>query len=278
MKVIVGIDEAGNYQVALHLLSRLAFANVTAELLHAVDPLSLSVEGVVSPAYTASVGVAEGWQKWADDLLHGAQRQCFDLGVPSTSLRQVGKPASVLVERASEIHADLIATGSTHKSMYGALVLGGVGRGLTIGAHQSLLIAKQEAKASGPITAVFATDGSEYADTCLRMLARMAPAGIGRLVLVNAGDYSAGEEAHDAAQQHIDRLVGHLREAGFNVEGQVVDGLPAEVIDAMMKSVDADLLIMGAQGHGFFSRVLIGSLSLQMVVASPHSMLLLRLP
>jgi len=278
MKAIIGIDEAGNYQAALHLLSRLAFANATAELFHAVDPLALTVEGVVGQAYAASVGVAEDWQKWADDLLSQAQKQCFDLGIPSTTLRQVGKPTSHLMERSSEIYADLIAVGSTHKPAYGALVLGSVGRGLTIGAHQSLLIAKKEVKPVGPLTAVFATDGSEYSDSCLRMLARMAPRGIGRLVLVNAGDYSQGQEAHDHARHHIDSLVGHLCEAGFNAEGHVVDGAPAEVIEAMMKSTNADLLIMGAQGHGFFNRILVGSLSLQMVTATPHSILLLRLP
>lgn len=278
MKAIIGIDGSGNYQQALHLLSKLSFSNVAAELLHAVDPITLSVEGAVGPAYAASVGDSDSWQRWANDLLAKAQGQSSDLEIPASTLCLVGKPSSLLIERASETHADLIVIGSTHKSQYGAFVLGGVGRGLTIGARQSLLISKQDVKPSGPLTAVFAIDGSEYADTCLRMLARMAPAGIGRLVLVTAGDYSQGAEAHNKARYHLNGLVDHLCDAGIKAEAHVVDGVPGEVLDAMMASTKADLLIMGAQGHGFFSRVLVGSLSLQMVVASPHSVLLLRLP
>lgn len=278
MKSIVGIDREGHYKSALHLLSRLGFRDNTAELLHVLNPAVLAESGLIAPSYAAALAIDESWASMADSLLEIAQQEAMDFGLPSTVLHQIGKPSTVLMERASEIHADLVAVGSTHKSRYGALVLGSVGRALTIGAHQSLLVAKKDHLESGPLTVVFATDGSDYADACLRMLVRMAPKGIQRLVVVSAVDGSDRDRPKGEVCAHIERLVDHLIEAEIHADGQVVEGSPTEVIDAMMKSVNADMLVLGAQGHGFFNRLLVGSVSLQEVVATPHSVLLLRLP
>lgn len=278
MKAIVGIDSERHYRSAMHLLSRLSFYKVSAELVHVVDPYYLAELGMVGPAYAASLGVPETWEKEADELLAEAQDVAIGSGIPCTTLRTVGKPSAALTEHAIDIHADLIAIGSTHKSKYGAFFLGSVGRSLTIGASQSLLIAKQDVAKSGPLTAVFAIDGSEYADTCLRMFARMEPKGIGRLVLVTAYDRLGLTDPPSKEREHLNELVAHLRESGMNAEAHVVEGSLHEVIDAMMESTEADLLVMGARGHGFIDRLLVGSNSLQQVVASPHSVLLLRLP
>jgi len=278
MKSIVGIDGEGHYRSALHLLGRLAFERQSAELLHILNPTVLAEQGIVAPSYAAALQIDETWKAVADALLAQAQREAAGLGVDSNVLTLIGKPAPTLIERAAEIHADLAVIGSTHKSRYGAFLLGSVGRALTIGAHQSLLVAKREHAEAGPLTAVFATDGSEYADACLRMFVRMAPKGIRRLVIVTAVDFLETDRPDSPEREHVNQLVDHVCEAGIKTEGHVVEGNPPQVIDAMMKSVHADLLIMGAQGHGFFNRLLVGSLSLQEVVATPHSVLLLRLP
>ena len=58
----------------------------------------------------------------------------------------------------------------------------------------------------------------------------------------------------------------------------VQEGESNEVIRNAMTSSGADLLIMGAQGHGFLDRLVIGSTSHHHFVAEPYPVLLLRLP
>lgn len=72
------------------------------------------------------------------------------------------------------------------------------------------------------------------------------------------------------------KMVEHLRSFDLHAEYRVVQGEPDEVLGATMKDVNGDLLAMGAQGHGFIERVMLGSLSLQQVMASPYSTLILR--
>lgn len=59
---------------------------------------------------------------------------------------------------------------------------------------------------------------------------------------------------------------------------KVVDGHPNDVIRAEMTATGSELLLMGAQGHGFFHRLKFGSKSLHQVVSESYSVLILRVP
>ena len=77
-------------------------------------------------------------------------------------------------------------------------------------------------------------------------------------------------------QNKSSSLVDHLKEAGIEAEYRIVTGEFDSVIDEQMTKFNAELLILGAQGHGFMERLFIGSSCLQQVVATPHSVLILR--
>jgi len=275
VKAVVGVDAEGHYRKALRLLRHIGFKETAVELVHVQKSLVVP-ESTASPS-TVPLAVPGYMAVEVDtdptvEILQEAQEEASGLGFESQTLGEVGNVAKELMDRADEARADLIVVGSNQKSLYGALFLGSVGRGLAIGARQSLLIAKQEVSNPGPLTAVFATDGSDYAEDCLRMLLRMHPSGIGRLVVVTAID----DREADIARAHLNKVVTHLCEEGFRAEAHAVEGSPNEVIDAMMASTQADLLVIGAQGHGFLDRLLLGSVSLQEVVGTRHSILLLR--
>jgi nucleotide-binding universal stress UspA family protein len=51
-----------------------------------------------------------------------------------------------------------------------------------------------------------------------------------------------------------------------------------DAIKQTMQEFNAQLLIVGAHGHGFFERMMLGSIALHQVVAEPHSVLVLRAP
>ncbi len=275
MKAIVGIDSEGHYLSVLHLLSRLGFNEPSAELVH-VEEVMIRAGAGVAPFSIDTRSIDSARRDFSEKLLKRARGEAELVGIESTTLYCLGHPVETLMDRAGALSAELVAVGSTHKSAYGALFLGSVGRGLTVGAHQSVLISKQEFFPSGPLTCVFATDGSDYADDCLRLLARWRPSGIKHLAVLTAVDKLENGQPPKAIKTHVDSLVSHLCDEGFSAKGHVVEGSPREAIDAMMESTHADLLIMGAQGHGVIERLFVGSHSLQEVVGSRHSILLLR--
>ena len=193
--------------------------------------------------------------------------------------------------------ASLIAVGCSGKSAARAFFTGSVGRGLTIAAHQSLLIAKGEPK-EGPIRAVLATDHSAYANDCLDKLLELAPQGISHLTVMSAYPkeilghlmpylpdivLDPSEWVEQGLEQRNQQVIQKLAPLGSMGTGCTfasrVMGMDAdEAIETAMGEAEADLLILGAQGHGFVERLTTGSTSFHQVVAEPYSVFLLRVP
>jgi nucleotide-binding universal stress UspA family protein len=283
MKAIVGVDQSGLYRSALHLLARLKIDPTEVDLLHTEEPTPVLYGVGFVPAVDTYSQVADAARDTADRLLNEAAQASAELGIPANRTFVLGQaPAQALMAEADKVQAEVIAVGSTRKPKYAQFFLGSVGRGLAIGAHQSVLIAKNETPAEGPLTVVFATDHSKYADSCAQLLERLRPQGIGRLVIVTATDEPRDPSAAPIPQFRIEvekrsqALANRLTTAGIPSEHRIVEGEVFDVIAATMEEVGADLLILGARGHGFLERVLIGSVSLQATVASPYSVLLLR--
>lgn len=276
MRALIAVDPEDSYRPGLHLFRRLEFPKPAIEFVHVGEMLLVGAPGAGPFTYESYPVVEETRRRHGEALVQHAASEASALGLGSTTLYTEGKVSDTLIHEANQFAADLIVTGSSHKSALGAFLLGGVGRGLTIAAHQSLLIAKHDVAPTGKLTVLFATDGSDYADNCLRMLVRMEPRGIRRFAIVTAVPSFEDGQPPMEARMHVDSLVSHLCESGYHAEGHVVLGTPTEVIDSMMQSINADLLVMGAQGHRFIERVVLGSVSMHEVLAQPHSILLLR--
>ena len=189
-----------------------------------------------------------------------------------------------MVEHANRLKADIVAIGSRRRSKFNSSLFGSVGRALTISGKESLLIAKGTVPATGPISVVLTTDHSKYSDRAIKRLIAMSPNGIGRLVLLTAFDkklVSGMPKEHQQPflqflEKQSKKKARQLRDAGYPVEYRLWEGDLGEVVEAQMDESNAELLIMGAQGHGYSDRLLIGSSALKQVVSSRHSILLLR--
>ena len=77
-------------------------------------------------------------------------------------------------------------------------------------------------------------------------------------------------------REKTDHLVQRLREFGYDADGKVVHGRTNDMLREAMQDTEADLVIVGAQGHGFIERLFIGSVSLHQVVSEPYPVLVLR--
>ena len=278
MKAIVGVDVDGHYLSAMNLLARLGFDQPTVELVH-VDDVFAEVGVAVTAVASAEERISKPeHQDRCKCILNAAKLEACARGVDARCIYCMGNDCERLIDRADEEHADLIVIGASKKAKYGPLFLGSVGRGLTIAAHRSLLVAKKETSANGNLKVVFATDGSDYARDCLRSFIRLHPQGIKKIIVVSAIDPDHGTRSSSHIRLHVNSLVIYLCEEGFEASGRVIEGAVADVLDEQMEANDADLLIVGAQGHGELERQVVGSTSLQAVLGTPHSILMLRNP
>lgn len=57
----------------------------------------------------------------------------------------------------------------------------------------------------------------------------------------------------------VQRVVDHMRGEGIDAEGMVLEGRPDEMIVAVAKECDADLIVTGSHGRTGLERILFGS-------------------
>ena len=86
--------------------------------------------------------------------------------------------------------------------------------------------------------------------------------------------------AKGRASDAVDSACSILRERCPNIvldQSRSVElGLPAEVIVDEAQEWNADLIVMGSQGHGFWGRVFLGSVSDKVLHHAPCSVLIVR--
>jgi nucleotide-binding universal stress UspA family protein len=119
---------------------------------------------------------------------------------------------------------------------------------------------------------VLATDGSSHAREALKHARELAVRDNATVIVVYAfegvpgylGEPMKGEIAarHVSVGRDIaDRAAQELREAGVDVETEVLGGPPAEAILRVAESRNADLIVMGTRGYGALTSLLLGSVS-----------------
>ena len=292
MKILIGIDVGGRYRNALNMVARLKFPTPSLTLAHSVDvrfPYATPAfpeEGAFAAEY---VRIAS---EQAEQCLHDAADVATRSGMPTTLMRLSGEPAGALVDYADDADMDLVAVHSQRKGRLGSLFLGSTSRGLATGSHKSVLVTKGDVPPDGLVNAVFATDHSLYAENALSQLVKFRPEGIQSIHVVNATHLTAIEDElapdwlphepskvqwiEDSARRATEESVQKLRDAGYATTGEVIDMPVNEAVREAMEKTGAELLIMGAQGHGFVHRLFLGSTALHQTVAEPYSVLLLR--
>ncbi len=144
--------------------------------------------------------------------------------------------------------------------------------------------------------ALIATDGSEVStDAAMAGIALLKPTKVTLLTVADtsiAEDSGAGgfegnllspaesERARQAILKEGSTEVADTAAAvGLDpaiVERRVVEGASGQMIIHIADEVDADVIVVGSHGHGFLSRVLIGSVSEYVVRHSKRPVLVVR--
>ena len=73
-------------------------------------------------------------------------------------------------------------------------------------------------------------------------------------------DLVAIEQQHaERAKDSLERIARQFRDAGIDVEIEVVAGIPHNELIRMAERSEADLIVMGTHGRGFVAHALLGS-------------------
>jgi nucleotide-binding universal stress UspA family protein len=288
VKAVVGVGFMKECLAGLDLFVRLRFPDPSAVLVHTVE--SVLPDGGFVPI-DASNAIAEIQRQRKEDGEKRSSEVAAELaakGVPSTQAMTFGRPAHEITAAAERERADLIIAGSNQKGGLETFLMGSVTRALVTDAKRSILVGKRALAQGEKVSAVLATDHSEYADKCVDALIAMAPGGLGKVTVVYADTTSdevwdaikdelpEGQDRDTLVQRRNDEVCAKVRKVCGTVESVVLRGDAEDVLDATMKKTGADLLIIGAHGHGFLERLLMGSTAMRMVGNSPWNVLVLR--
>lgn len=295
MKIVVGIDHSQASERAATLAVRLGFRDPQLHLVNVVG-------GIESFGFAAEIPPApELIDRLIREQIDASRRrlaECREIacatvpGVDTTTEIRRGHVVNEILAAANSQAVDLVAIGSTTSSME-AMMLGSVSRKLLSACPYSLLIAKDRPLAAGPLRVVLATDHSPYAKRCFELLIKASPRGIGHLTIVSAypkqlldvmrsvvehfrADVNAWVEK--SIEEENKKLADSLQNLHCTTVSRVIGRAPEVAILNAAAEADADLIILGAQGHGFMDRLLTGSVSHRLALETERHVLILRAP
>lgn len=289
MKAIIGVDLSGSIAAA-QLFVRMGFQLTELTLAHVIE--SVFPDGSFPP-FGPNHAITQMMYMREEEGKVAIERAKEALGNGANIEIRRGDPARELMALANEGQADLLAIYSEAKGTYGNLFFGSVAKSLVQAADQSLLIAKGEISPEGPVDVVFATDHSDYANRALELLLAWAPKGIRKLRVLTANETTSAVAAllvndlphlkdsapiwiREKLEEQNQKVVERFRQIGIDAEGIVLDAHPNDAMRTVMLDTKSDVLVVGAQGHGFLARLRMGSKSFHQVVSSPYSVMVLR--
>ena len=278
MKLLVGYDGSDGGRDALALTRVLAEATGASALVATVlpyGPLPIPyeiLEDEESERARSLLGEAE-------ELLAGVEVETRAFGG--------GTPAGVINDLAEREGVESIVVGSPHRGPVGRALIGSVADGLLHGSPCEVTVAPRGyAEEPGPIrTIAVAYDDTPEAKAALRRAEELARACRATIVILTVSAPAAivpGATGYTPAVAPqagaiVTRAVKGVSE-DLAATGRALSGVPAQVIVEACEEAGADLLVAGSRGYGPVLRVLLGSVSTQLVHRAPCPVLVVPRP
>ncbi len=292
MKIVLGVDDAARAKDTADLLQALRFQSASIDVVHVLDGRSESYYPVDRHRPDLIARYMRMQEDNANELLAGTWKELQGRDfVEVTSNVLMGYLSNKLLDYCAQTSADVLAVASSDKGPVEGILIGSVTRKAVIAAPCSVLVSKRRVEPRRPLKVVLATDHSPYANKCIDTFVRWAPRGIGRVTvatvfpeqLVKAmtsvvENFKA--DVSDWVRAELERtnleVIERLSGLGAECKSRVESGFVVETLERVMKEEDADLMVLGAQGHGFVERMTLGSVSLDQAVKKPYSVLIVR--
>jgi len=165
--------------------------------------------------------------------------------------------------------AELLVVGSRGHGGFSGLLLGSVSQKCVHHGRCPVAVVRPTSAGRGAGPIVVGVDGSANADEAVRFAAREAVLRHRVLRIVHAwqfppiGGYVAGPVAGYAelAEEYVDKGAELARSVAPELEIETVTSMYSAAEGLLHASQGAELLVVGARGHGGFSGLLVGSVS-----------------
>jgi nucleotide-binding universal stress UspA family protein/uncharacterized membrane protein YfcA len=163
-----------------------------------------------------------------------------------------------ITELAERLNVDLIVMGRRGRRGLARMMLGHATAQVVGMAHCNVMVIPRMASVEGR-QIVLATDGSRFADAAAVTATGMAGFCRARATVVSVASTDTGPDNRAEAEAVVQRVVDHMRDSGVDAEGLVLEGRPDELIVALAKERNADLIVTGSHGRTGLERILLGS-------------------
>ncbi len=189
-------------------------------------------------------------------------------------------PAWGVLRAADEWKPDLVVMGSHGRGALGRFILGSVSQKVLTEARGSVRIARRHAEVPGsPIRLVIGVDDTPDSREAVQVVAARAwPAGTSVRVVaaIEPTDLPIGVPMNYDVTQWVQEGTAQLRQritaaaessvetlkaAGLLADALITDGAPVSLLISEAESLGADAIVLGARGHRFMERFLLGSVS-----------------
>ena len=289
-RIVVGVDGSQQSGNALEwAVARARLGGEQIELANAYSlPTDLNFYGYHGPEVRQPV---DWFSEFSEHVLDAAAARVRELApdVTCTLTSKLGHPAQMLAA-ASEA-ADVVVVGRRGLGTAASALLGSVSNRLTVQAKCALVVVGDgELPTAGPI--VVGVDGSEFGTNALRYAVAEAAVRKASVRAVAAYDFlhpafqadpelvarmraDVEAEAADTITRALDEVKG-TDPASVSVDHIAVEGRAAEAI--LGHADDAQLIVVGTHGKGLVRRVLLGSVSRQVLNDADRPVAVVDLP
>ena len=296
--IIVGTDFSATAAAAMDWAAELARQQgARIELVHAV----------MTPLSTPATFPAPGLVPSGDQLSAEIQQAARDrLGQAAEALRQreisvdtylgVGTPAQVILERAEETGAELVAVGTRGLSGLSHVLLGSTAQRAIQGSPCPVLaVHPGDSERHRPIRTIlvptdFSDDAERAIHTALQLLAPLEQEA--RLILIHAFNLPIEYTAYGPiptsihflrdtgleAERLLQEKAESLEREGMTVDWVAREGDPAAVIAHAAEERGADLIAIGTHGRSGLMHLLLGSTAERVVQHAPCPVMTVRRP
>lgn len=280
MRFLVGFDGSDGGRDALELTRVLALA--------AEDGASVLVVAVIPygplPVDFSELGSKEATA--AESLFEEARERLEGIEVETRGFGG-GSPAEVMTDLAEAEQVDMVVVGSPHRGALGRALIGSIAENLLHGSPCAIVVAPRgyaEVRHDTFRQIAVAYDGTPESKAALRRAeALAAPANavvqvftvVAPPVAIPGGVGYAPMDPPDPDKILTEGI--NSVDSGLAAKGRRLDGPPAATLAKACED-DVDLLVVGSRRYGPVMRVLLGSVSTQLVRMAPCPVLVVPRP
>lgn len=276
--ILVATDGSERSDAALAAAHRLAPLLGSVEVISVLEPMP-----IISPEAQLPIAAEMEEQRRADRVADVRAQLKRVTGSETSWPSELGEgiPAALIVRRARELHAKLIVVGLGRHRIVDRLFGSEMALQVLRIASVPVLCVAPAGLSARPLRVLAAVDFSEMSVDALRAAIPLLD-DHARLTLAHvvSRDQATGVWEQwqaiytKALEESFDKLKAELQlPAGIGVEVQTYQGDPAGELLHAADDGGADLIVTGSHGHGFLSRMLLGSVATGIIRGAKCSVL-----